>query len=225
MFLSALFLAVVNADSIIFSNATYHNFTSDSCSPTLQSIAPSKTSVPVSCPSPNLCDSLTQDYFQPEEPFFDDHGCAYDNPYYSINDIDPNTNATLRAYFAAKFTTSLPNWFATAPETPGAVIPETTVSAKTAVYWDPGSFQHYHNHRRWPCYLDWVHIKPIHRSGPQYMAAYTPVSYVSQFSFTASQLCCFNCTLYGGDIQVYHWPTATSEGATSTLVNSEGFTL
>jgi hypothetical protein len=81
-------------------------------------------------------------------------------------------------------------------------------------------------------------------AGPFTWSAYTQYNYASSFSFTAEKPCCFNCTLYGGNVQVYYWPTAapasianstappfraanstTAPSAVSTLVNSAGFTL
>jgi hypothetical protein len=51
------------------------------------------------------------------------------------------------------------------------------------------------------------------------------VYYVDSFSFTAAEPCCLICTLYGGNVQVYYWPTPAITPAVSTLVNTAGFTL
>jgi hypothetical protein len=45
------------------------------------------------------------------------------------------------------------------------------------------------------------------------------------FPFTASPPCCGGCCFTAGDVQVYHWPPATTSPLVSMLVNSEGFTL
>jgi hypothetical protein len=45
------------------------------------------------------------------------------------------------------------------------------------------------------------------------------------FPFTASPPCCDGCSFTAGDVQVYHWPPATTSPLVSMLVNSEGFTL
>lgn len=59
-------------------------------------------------------------------------------------------------------------------------------------------------------------------------AAITPYTYVEPFTFYASEPCCLTCTLYGGNVQVFYWPTSTakfSNSSVSTLVDSNGFTL
>jgi hypothetical protein len=57
-------------------------------------------------------------------------------------------------------------------------------------------------------------------------ASWWSVSYVSDFPpYTASAPCCALCTLYGGNVQVYYWPTTTESPPVSTLVNEGGFTL
>ncbi|PMD37465.1 hypothetical protein L207DRAFT_585801 [Hyaloscypha variabilis F] len=45
------------------------------------------------------------------------------------------------------------------------------------------------------------------------------------FPFTASPPCCGGCSFTAGDVQVYHWPPATTSPLVSMLVNSEGFTF
>jgi hypothetical protein len=65
--------------------------------------------------------------------------------------------------------------------------------------------------------------------------------YASQFTFTPTAPCCSACTLDGGNIEVYFWPSATATAssqdphalngtsvislAVSTTVNAAGFTL
>ncbi len=57
-------------------------------------------------------------------------------------------------------------------------------------------------------------------------AGYTPARYVSDFTFSATSPCCYSCTLFGGDIQVFYWPTATaSTNITSSTVNPAGLTM
>lgn len=56
-------------------------------------------------------------------------------------------------------------------------------------------------------------------------AAYHPAGYASDFTFVPTSPCCKECTLFGGNVQVYYWPTATQSPPVSTLVNSEKFTL
>ena len=47
------------------------------------------------------------------------------------------------------------------------------------------------------------------------------------FSYTAPRdpPCCSTCTFTAGDVQVYHWPVATSTPSITELVNTAGFTL
>jgi hypothetical protein len=67
-------------------------------------------------------------------------------------------------------------------------------------------------------------------------SAYYPYQYAEDFSFKPTSPCCSSCTIYGGDVQVYYWPTATAApsaqatGVTNssspqTLVDAAGFTL
>ncbi len=53
----------------------------------------------------------------------------------------------------------------------------------------------------------------------------TVLAELSLFPLTASSPCCAKCTFTAGDVQVYHWPLATTSPLVSMLVNSEGFTL
>jgi hypothetical protein len=50
-------------------------------------------------------------------------------------------------------------------------------------------------------------------------------SYDEPFTYTPAPPCCLNCTLYGGHVQVFYWPTITASNSISTLVNQAGFTL
>jgi hypothetical protein len=51
------------------------------------------------------------------------------------------------------------------------------------------------------------------------------VYYIDTWTYTAEPPCCLGCTLFGGSVQVYYWPTPASSPSVSTLVNSAGFTL
>ncbi|KAE9372525.1 hypothetical protein N431DRAFT_536384 [Stipitochalara longipes BDJ] len=53
----------------------------------------------------------------------------------------------------------------------------------------------------------------------------TVLAELSRFPFTASTPCCGQCTFTAGDVQVYHWPAATTTPSISLLVNTEGFTF
>ncbi|TVY81937.1 hypothetical protein LSUE1_G003636, partial [Lachnellula suecica] len=47
------------------------------------------------------------------------------------------------------------------------------------------------------------------------------------FTWTASEPCCATCSIFGGTVQVYFWPSTSSAtlGASATLVNSVGYTF
>ena len=45
------------------------------------------------------------------------------------------------------------------------------------------------------------------------------------FTWTASEPCCRACSIYGGSVQVFYWPTATQNPPVSTLIDSKGFIL
>lgn len=54
----------------------------------------------------------------------------------------------------------------------------------------------------------------------------TYVNFGGDFSYTAAAPCCYNCSLYGGDVQVYAWPTPAPTPAVTKLVDSaNNFTL
>jgi hypothetical protein len=54
----------------------------------------------------------------------------------------------------------------------------------------------------------------------------TMVDYPFAASLPMSSPCCFDCTLWGGSIEVYYWPSTTSSSSFAhTLVNSEGYSL
>lgn len=62
-------------------------------------------------------------------------------------------------------------------------------------------------------------------SGGYVQAAYYPAGYATNFTFVPMTPCCKECTLFGGNVQVYYWPTATEAPPISTLVDSAKFTL
>lgn len=45
------------------------------------------------------------------------------------------------------------------------------------------------------------------------------------FTYSPSSPCCLNCTLFGGTVQVYHWPTSAPSPPVTELVNAAKFTL
>ena len=46
-----------------------------------------------------------------------------------------------------------------------------------------------------------------------------------RFSYSPSAPCCLNCTLFGGTVQVYYWPTPAPSPPVTKLVNAANFTL
>jgi hypothetical protein len=49
--------------------------------------------------------------------------------------------------------------------------------------------------------------------------------YASSFTYTAASPCCSSCTIFGGNVQVFAWPTPAPTPAVSTLVDASNFTL
>jgi hypothetical protein len=45
------------------------------------------------------------------------------------------------------------------------------------------------------------------------------------FTFSPPSICCGTCTVYGGDVQVYYWPTPAPNPPVSELVDSKGYVL
>lgn len=57
-------------------------------------------------------------------------------------------------------------------------------------------------------------------------SAHRDAYFVSPFSFVPSSPCCSSCTLFGGTVQVFNWPTPAPEPPVSVLVDPENnFTL
>lgn len=45
------------------------------------------------------------------------------------------------------------------------------------------------------------------------------------FTFIPTGACCLQCTMFGGEVQVYNWPTPAPVPPVTKLINTEGFTL
>jgi hypothetical protein len=56
-------------------------------------------------------------------------------------------------------------------------------------------------------------------------ATTTSARFQDEMFFTPSAPCCLNCTLYGGTVQVYYWPTPAPSPPVTALVDSSNFTL
>jgi len=46
-----------------------------------------------------------------------------------------------------------------------------------------------------------------------------------EFAYTVSTPCCLQCTLFGGTVQVFYWPTPAPSPPVTALVNTAGYTL
>jgi hypothetical protein len=218
MLLLAVFLVAAGAASFNFTNSTYSNTTSTSTSKD-PSIVTTTTSQDAGAESTPPCDTSTQDCLRPEEPFFDTRFGTYDNPYYKADDINPNDNETLRHYCATEFDMELSKWLDTAPITQeSAKVKRDQV--KISLPQAPGQ-----NDDSEVAIEAHVKRDETSTANTNIEASIITASYVSQFTFTASQPCCYTCTVHGGRFSVFQWDTETDSPPTSTYVNNLGFTL
>jgi len=72
----------------------------------------------------------------------------------------------------------------------------------------------------YPGYTDYEENPPI-----TYTSQELDIYYNENWYYTATPPCCLNCTLFGGNVQVYYWPTPAPSPPVSRLVNAAGFTL
>lgn len=151
---------------------------------------------PTSRPCFSVYPSGTQrDCERSEQPFYT-YTAGFGNPYYDGDKINKNIDDTLIVYCASQSRSQVSQFLATAPITAGPIVPKSTFVTS------------------------WFSL-----SQTESWSAYTPYYYVPEFTFTASKPCCLSCTLFGGNVQVYNWPTPAPSPPVSTLVNSNGFTL
>jgi hypothetical protein len=68
-------------------------------------------------------------------------------------------------------------------------------------------------------------VRACYNSSTEWAMMNTFATEARSFRFTASPPCCGGCSFTAGDVQVYHWPPATTSPLVSILVNSEGFRL
>lgn len=71
--------------------------------------------------------------------------------------------------------------------------------------------------------------KPVnYRAQPQFTRSYESKVFADPrgtMTFTPTGACCLQCSIYGGDVKIYHWPTSAPEPPITKLVNTKGFTL
>lgn len=187
---------------------------------------------------------------RPEQPFVNQLDPAYVNPYESGELLHPapDPKYTRFWYCGQLWSNSLSTWLATAPITYGPVraaqtISDTGIQVTAVETWDiPAN----------PVVtgtgvitfdtgdvvtIDDVILKAavattitetdtIGWEGPITWAALTSAFYASNFTwYPLTTACCGLCSMTGGDVKVYHWPTPAPSPPTSILVNAEGFTL
>lgn len=133
---------------------------------------------------------------RPEQPWYTYTAAPFGNPYYDGDEINKNIDGTLIEYCGAQSRSIVSQFLATAPITARPVIPQSTFVTEG-----------------------------FSLSQSESWSAYTPYYYVPEFTFTASKPCCLSCTIFGGDVEIYNWPTPAPSPPISTLINSNGFTF
>lgn len=141
---------------------------------------------------------------------------AFVNPYFFIlintsGDLVWSSLRSCGSIWASSFT----RWLGTAEVSTGPIIPATTQTT-TWLPWISTSTGS----------METVVTTILPKTFTSTVPAQGPLYYVPDYlDFTASEPCCYSCTLYGGNVQVYYWPEKTQSPPISTLVNSAGFTL
>jgi hypothetical protein len=220
MLLLALILAATSVSPFNFSNSTYQNTTSISTLSVLPSTNAPIPSQPTSIGPEQPCDSSTQRCDRPGDPVFDNTFGIYNNPYFNSSEINPNDNQTLLDQCANAFNLFLSNWFDTAPIAYGSTISKTTPlkqpppAAQSQVNTSTAVVEAHAKRNQTP--IASIDTKPQQSTDSAY--------YVSQFSFTASPPCCYNCTVHGGYMSLVQWPTKTTSPLTSIYANDPGST-
>jgi hypothetical protein len=150
---------------------------------------------PTSRPCFSYYPSAQRQCERPEQPFYT-YSADFGNPYFDGDRINENVQLTLVSYCAAQSQSAVSQFLATAPITAGPIIPQSTFVTS------------------------WFSLTQTDS-----WSAFTPYYYVPEFTFIASKPCCLSCTIFGGTVDVYNWPTPAPSPPISTLVNAEGFTL
>ena len=162
---------------------------------------------------------------------------AYYNPAHFVNPyffIVINTSgdlvlSSLRSC-SSIWGSSFAKWLATAEVTTGPIVPGATYTT-TLLPWISSQAASTETFSRslstWTSTIPGTIATIFPETKTLTSAGYGPLYYVQDhLDFTASEPCCESCTLYGGSVQVYYWPTTEAQSPpVSTLVNSAGFTL
>jgi hypothetical protein len=134
------------------------------------------------------------------DPIIDEPWNPYDTNIVSFSAVNPS----LLIYCSQQFDSDFSQWEATA-----SISTEVTTEVYTG----------YTPYTEAPSGSFSLYSTQIDTTTQSYVFA------VDSFQFTAAVPCCLSCTLYGGNVQVYYWPTPAITPAVSTLVNTAGFTL
>jgi hypothetical protein len=199
----------------------HHNITSITAPPSgtplsTVTVLPSATSLN---DTEHSCDSSSQDCSPTNNLVFNYSNGTYYNPYYNTTNINPNANQTLRDICANAFDVSLSKWLATAQITSHPATSKTPSFKGSLVISKAGE------NTSTLATKTYVRRNESAATSTPSEQITTTASHVPQFPFTASQPCCYNCTISGGPFQLFQWPTQTASPPTSTYVNNLGFTL
>jgi hypothetical protein len=199
----------------------HHNITSITAPPSgtplsTVTVLPSATSLN---DTEHSCDSSGQDCSPINNLVFNYSNGTYYNPYYNTTNINPNENQTLRDICANAFDVSLSKWLATAQ------ITSHPATSKTPSFKGPLVISKAGENTTTLATKTYVRRNESAATSTPSQQVTTTASHVPQFPFTASQPCCYNCTISGGPFQLFQWPTQTASPPTSTYVNNLGFTL
>ena len=240
LILAPLFFTVITKAAPSFPNATISSpssssSTSSDVSSSITSSAALSSSSFSSSSSSN--DSITS--FLPSayyNPF------AFVNPYYFYQ-MSASDELESSSYWSCGqiWDTTFTQWLETAAVSTGSIVPTTTVTS-TWMPWLSTPIVSVEtltgSNSKWISKIPGPVVTQLPSTVIATSTGYGPYYYVQQsLDFTASPPCCALCTLYGGNVQVYYWPTQTQSSPVSalgnrtqsppasTLVNDAGFTL
>jgi len=145
-------------------------------------------------------------------PYFGGYTGPYVNPWTNTNDSAASRCSTV-------FDSELSSWLATAP------ITNALGTSTGLTEWDAGPT----TDNYYPTVAAGSTVQVVSgttttvswTSGAFIMYEYPPHSsvYVSNFDYTPSAPCCSSCTVYGGTVQVFQWPTATATPTATPAVS------
>jgi len=157
---------------------------------------------------------IGQDCTRSGQPEYDYWSTNYINPYTQSGDAQASS-------CGAVWSSGLAHWLATAPiilaytewVAPSGQTPTSTDTLTNKITWSGSST-----------------VSTITEIDTRVFipetSAHLVYSYATPFAFTASSPCCSSCSLFGDEVQIFHWPTAAPSPAVSRLVNTaDNFTL